>query len=253
MNSFYDSIEQYLEGELSAADYAAFEAALKEDPKLQEAVEEYRAIIEEINGIKLRQTVKENLQKPVPPGWTGSRLWVFSALIMVSFAVLIWLLLHPIHEVTPANLQSTPIQSNETPIAGQANQDTLLSPSFPKPTNPNQAIDPSTSLAYQEVVDQLEVIDNTLMGDEKKDASLEKLLNQAITLLKSGKSKAAIPLLEKAGNAKNDFYQDDTDWLLALAWLENDPDKSRELLQTIAQNTAHPYRVNALKLLAKMK
>lgn len=253
MNSFYDHIEQYLEGELSPSEQAAFEAALRQDPQLQEAVEDHRAIIEKINGMRLRQTVKKNLQKPAPQGWAGRRFWAFSGLILTSIIALIWFLIPPSQEDVPANPPSAPVPSTETPIASQDNQDTPPPQTPPQPKSQDPVIDPKISLAYQEVVGQLEELDYALMGDEKKDAELEKQLNQAIALLKANKSKGAIPLLEKVASANNTFYQDDADWLLSLAWLVNDPAKSKTRLQAIAQNAAHPYRINAIRLLTKLK
>jgi hypothetical protein len=257
MNSFYDHIEQYLEGELPASEHAAFEAALLQDPQLQEAVEDHRAVIQEINGMRLRQTIKKNLQKPAPQGWADRRLWAVGALMLTGIVVLIWIRNLPEQGEVPANPTSTPGPTIETPIAVQDNQG--ISPSNtapqtpPQPKSQDQAIDPKISLAYQEVVDQLENLDDALMGDAKKDAELEKQLNQAIALLKSDKSKAAIPVLEKVVSANNSFYQDDADWLLSLAWLVNDPAKSKTRLQAIAQNTAHSYRINAIRLLSKLK
>lgn len=253
MNSFYDHIEEYLEEEMSASELASFEAALRQDPQLQEAIEDHRAIIEEIKGMRLRQTVKKNLQKPAPQGWSGRRLWPLSALILISVVALIWFLTPPSPKDSPANLPSAPIPTNETPIAGQDNQDTPVPQTPTQPKSQEPAIDPKLSLAYQEVVDQLEDLDYALMGDEKKDAALEKQLNQAIALLKEDKSKAAIPLLEKVIAAKNDFYQEDAEWLLALGWLVNDLAKSKIRLQAIAENTAHPYRINAIRLLSNLK
>jgi len=258
MNNYYDHIEQYLEAELSESERAAFEAAMRQDPLLQEAVEAHRAIIEEINGMRLRQIIKKNLQKPSPQVWADWRLWTLAASLLIFTAALVWMYMPEKSEAEPTP-QSTPTpNTNETPIASQNKVDATptnpsTNPSPLQPKNQELPVDPKASLAYQEVVDQLEDLDYALMGDAKKDVELEKQLNQAIALLKSDKSKAAIPLLEKVISANNTFYQDDADWLLSLAWLVNDPAKSKTRLQAIAQNTAHSYRINAIRLLSKLK
>ncbi len=259
MDNYYDQIELYLEDELSVAERATFEAALQQDPHLQEALEEHLAIIEEINGMRLRQIIKKNLQRPSPQVWANLRLWALAALLLIFTVALVWMFMPKQSEAEPTP-QSTPTpNTNEPPIAGQNKVD--VAPTNPPSTNPRPSqpknqelpVDPKTSLAYQEVVNQLEDLDYTLMGDAKKDVELEKQLNQAIALLKSNKSKAAIPLLEKVISANNAFYQDDADWLLSLAWLVNDPAKSKIRLQAIAQNTVHAYRINAIRLLSKLK
>ena len=259
MDNYYDQIELYLEDELSVTERVAFEAALQQDLLLQEAVEEHHAIIEEINGMRLRQIIKKNLQKPSPQVWADWRLWTLAASLLIFTAALVWMYMPEKSEAEPTP-QSTPTpNTNETPIASQNKVDVppINSPSTnprpPQPKNQELPVDPKASLAYQEVVNQLEDLDYTLMGDAKKDVELEKQLNQAIALLKSNKSKAAIPLLEKVISANNAFYQDDADWLLSLAWLVNDPAKSKVQLQAIAQNTVHSYRINAIRLLSKLK
>lgn len=259
MNNYYDHIEQYLEAELSVSERSAFEAAMRQDPQLKEAVEEHLAVIEEINGMRLRQTIKKNLQKPSPQVWADRRLLALAALLLIFTAALVWMYM-PKQSEAETTPQSAPTpNTNETPIAGQNKVDAKptnsppTSPSPSQPKNQDLPIDPNASLAYQEVIDQLEDLDYALMGDAKKDVELEKQLNQAIALLKSDKSKAAIPLLEKVISANNAFYQDDADWLLSLAWLVNDPAKSKTRLQAIAQNTAHPHRINAIRLLSKIK
>jgi tRNA nucleotidyltransferase/poly(A) polymerase len=259
MDNYYDHIEDYLENELSVTERVAFESALRQDPSLQEAVEEHRAIIEEINGMRLRQIIKKNLQKPSPQVWTDRHLWAIGALLLIFTTALVWIYM-PKQTETETTPRSAPMpNTNETPIAGQNKVDATptkspsTSPSPSQPKNQDLPIDLNASLAYQEAVDQLEDLDFALMGDAKKDVELEKQLNKAIALLKSYKSKAAIPLLEKVISANNAFYQDDADWLLSLAWLVNDPAKSKTRLQAIAQNTAHSYRINAIRLFSKLK
>jgi len=259
MDNYYDQIELYLEDELSVTERVAFEAALQQDLLLQEAVEEHRAIIEEINGMRLRQTIKKNLQKPSPQVWADWRLWTLAASLLIFTAALVWMYMPEKSEAEPTP-QSTPTPStNETPIASQNKVDVPPTNSPLRSPIPSQRkiqdipVDPKSSLAYREVVDQLEELDYALMGDEKKEVELEKQLNQAIALLKSDKSKAAIPLLEKVISANNALYQDDADWLLALAWLAIDPAKSKTRLQAIAQDVAHSDRIKAIRLLSKLK
>jgi hypothetical protein len=258
MDNYYDQIELYLEDELSVAERVAFEAALQQDLLLQEAVEEHRAIIEEINGMRLRQTIKKNLQKPSPQVWADWRLRTLAALLLIFTAALVWKYMPKQNEAEPTPQSAPTPNTNETPIASQNKVDATptnpsTNPSPLQPKNQELPVDPKASLAYREAVDQLEDLDYALMGDENKEVELEKQLNQAIALLKSGNSKAAIPLLEKVISANNALYHDDADWLLALAWLAIDPAKSKTRLQAIAHDVAHSDRIKAIRLLSKLK
>jgi hypothetical protein len=257
MEDFYDQIDIYLNDGLDASQKAAFEAALANDDALQLAVKRHQGLIAELQGMRLRESIRKHMVRPAPAARPDNLLWIVLAgiLIMSAIAFYYWQSGH--EATTPPPATQAPAPSPTEPIANQTPPPAQPQTPTNAPTTPAQkpteAADAKSMELYAEAVAKLEDLDYALMGDAKKDAALEKQLNQAIALLKTGKSKAAISLLEKVSAAKNAFYQDDADWLLALAWLANDPAKSRERLQAIAQNTAHPYRVNALRLLAKMK
>jgi hypothetical protein len=199
------------------------------------------------------------LQKPSPQVWADWRLRTLAALLLIFTAALVWKYMPKQNEAEPTPQSAPTPNTNETPIASQNKVDVPPTNSPLRSPIPSQRkiqdipVDPKSSLAYREVVDQLEELDYALMGDEKKEVELEKQLNQAIALLKSDKSKAAIPLLEKVISANNALYQDDADWLLALAWLAIDPAKSKTRLQAIAQDVAHSDRIKAIRLLSKLK
>ena len=119
MNNPYDQIELYLEAELSESERAAFEAALQQDPLLQEALEEHRAIIEEINGMRLRQIIKKNLQKPSPRVWVNWHYWALASLLLIFISAFVWM-----YKARQSEAESTPQNAptphpNEAPVAGQ--------------------------------------------------------------------------------------------------------------------------------------
>jgi hypothetical protein len=257
MKDYYDQIDIYLNDGMDAAQKAEFEAALASDADLQVAIKRHQGLIEELHGMRLRENIRKNMVRPAPAASPNNLRWIVLAGILIMSAIAVYYWQSRQESATPAPESEAPKPAPTEPIANQTPTptppQTPANTPVPPTQKPAEPADAKTLELYAEAVAQLEDLDYALMGDEKKDAALEKQLNQAIGLLKSGKAKAAIPLLEQVKANRNTFYQDDADWLLALAWLPNDPAKSKAQMQAISQNAAHPYRINALQLLKKMK
>jgi anti-sigma factor RsiW len=254
MSDFIEDIEAYLNDELAPAERADFERVMKEDKALQIAVERHRRLIGELNALRLREKVKQNLQAPEWGGftWQNSRrlLAAVAVLLCIAAAICLWM---KRHSAQPGRMDVQPAPSSplQTPAPQPSPPDSA--PPIAIPNTPPKRIAPNIQKAYARAVGKLEALDFTLMGPAQKDASLEKTINQAINLLKRGQPSKALPLLETANTRQNELYQEDIDWLLALAWLMQEPDKAKAQLQTISTNPAHTKRLDALELLHQLE
>ena len=76
MEDFYDQIDIYLNDGLDASQKAAFEAALANDAALQLAVKRHQGLIEELHGLRLRESIRKHMVRPAPAARPhGLPLW----------------------------------------------------------------------------------------------------------------------------------------------------------------------------------
>lgn len=258
----YEYIEDYLNGELSGDALRAFEQALLNNPELQQSVAQHRDTIGKLRALRLRETVKKNLVSPGAGGAMAASvnrrlLAAAAAAVLLAAATYFWFIQTPgppaiaDHPVTPVD---SPAVQQKPPIAEQPAPTDTGQQTQPRPqTRPETLTDDRQArMAFAETVRDLEKIDYGVMGETQKDSALENKLNTAINYLKAEKPSRAIPLLETAMAQNNALYQEDAEWLLALAWLPRDPARGKERLKTIAQNPAHAYRAGALRLLNRL-
>lgn len=253
MNDFYDQIDLYLNGALEGPEAEAFENALQQDAQLQAAVERQRQIIAELDGMRLRQKIKQAAVKPAP----GNKPWfLLSGVLVLILAAAYWFLKPEAPENPPA------IETPQNSVTPPAQQPMAVDPGTPgtpdnqpQPQIPKQqpSVDPAIQEVYASAVQDLEDIDMAVMGGAQKDAALEQKLNQAIKFLKTNRANSAVPLLESVLDANNDLYRDDAEWLLALAWLPRDVKTAKNRLNAIAQNADHSHRIDALRLIKRLE
>lgn len=261
----HDYIEDYLNGELSGDALDAFEQALQNDPELRQAVERHRDVIGRLRAIRLRETVKKNLVSPRAGGAMSASvnrrlLAAAAAFVLLAAATYVWYTLTPGPQPPDvADKPGTPLDSpavqEKTRVAEQPPPpDTGQRTQTPPRTNGEALTDDrNVRIAFAETVRGLEHIDYGVMGETQKDSLVENQLNTAINHLKTEKPSKAIPMLESVLAKNNSLYQEDAEWLQALAWLPRDPARGKELLKNIGQNSAHAYRVKALRLLNRLE
>jgi hypothetical protein len=254
MNKHYDDIEDYLNGELRGADLQAFEQAMQADPALREAVDRHRALIEQLRGMRLRQTVKKNMQPPPARYALNPRVLAFAAAFLLLLAALYFWMPKPPEPAPMAPVTPTPGPVEQTIEQGKPDIAQRPAPvEAPLPAGEHPGAGPKTRQACADVLRNMHAPDYTVMGDAVKDAGLEKQLDKAITLLKVEQPLRAIPLLDAVLASGNALYREDAEWLLAIAWLLSEPAKGREQLDAIAQNPAHAWRTEALRLAGRLE
>jgi hypothetical protein len=258
-----EQIEDYLNNELSENDRMLFEQALKDDLQLQQAVEQHRQLINRLRELKrrtfIRQHIVSNRDSDLRIVILNRRLLATAAVIVLAVAATyLWMTQsNDPSKSSIATRPTPPIDSISLENPSLTEQIPTQDPGkstqpFPKTNRKQPAEDRPERLAYTETVAKLETIDYTVMGDAQKDSTLENKLNLAIDFLKAEKPSDAIPLLEDILSKNNSLYQEDAEWLLALAKLYNDPIHGKERLRSISQNPSHTYRIKALRLLKQL-
>lgn len=238
-------IEAYLNDELEAQARADFERAMQSDDDLRAAVDRQRAVHDALHTLRLREQVRNNLRPPAQDAaGRFTPWWLLLLLLVAAVAAYFWATRPPAPAPVQPQSPPAPAPRLKTPLENP--------PTRPDPAAP-QPLSPEARRIYAAALDQLESLDYTFMGAPQKDTLLERQLNQAIALLKNAQPTRAIPLLDAARRRDNAQYQEDLDWLLALAWLPSNPAKGKTLLQAIADNPVHTKRLDALKLLRPLK
>ena len=259
--NIYDYIEDYLNEELRGAALGAFEQALQNDAELRQAVERHREMLGKLHTLRLREKIKKNLVSPYAGSAKSTSvsrrfLAAAAAFVLLAAATYFWRTYTPGPQPPPIadkpvlTLDSPAVQEKPRVAEQPAPPDTGHRP---HPGAESLAGDRNLRIAFAESVRGIEDIDYGVMGETQKDSLLENKLNTAIKYLKAEKPSKAIPLLERALEKNNTLYQEDAEWLMALAWLPLDPARGKELLKSIGQNPAHAYRVKALRLLNRLE
>ncbi|MEZ4926582.1 MAG: hypothetical protein R3A50_09915 [Saprospiraceae bacterium] len=262
----YEHIEDYLNNELSENDRLAFEKSLQDDPNLQEALENHRKLIGHLQSLRRREFIKKNMvetgSESLKAGAFNRRLLATAAAIaLVGTVAYVWVT--NTQQTPQPNLAEQPALPLDTPAITNESQFVQESPkadpekTVKPPTNEiipeKQTVNPKIRMAYAEAVTNLEKSDYAVMGENSKDSSLETKLNTAVRYLKADEPSGAIPLLEDVLLTGNPLYQDDAEWLLALAILPQNTERSRQALQAISRNPSHAYRIKAIKLIKQLE
>lgn len=119
MNNLYDQIEPYLNGELSVAEKEAFEQAVSADASLATAVSRHRDMLQRLEGLRLRKTVKSAISG-IPKRHGKSRLFtllVSGSVLTALLLALVWFFLQ--RREQPPGAVETVVPQPATPIASQ--------------------------------------------------------------------------------------------------------------------------------------
>jgi hypothetical protein len=91
MESFDNQIEKYLSGELTSEQLHDFETALKADPALAQKVADHRAVIHQLDALRLREKVRNTLRTtPAPTPFFQKYFWQILALACLFLFAGIW-------------------------------------------------------------------------------------------------------------------------------------------------------------------
>jgi hypothetical protein len=254
----YDHIEAYLNGELSGDDLGAFEEALRSDTALQLAVKRHQTAIAQLHALRLRGKIRENIVPPTASGATGPSFagWLRAAAAVVTVVAVATYFMYIRKETT---LMADKPDREDTPARGDTDTGTAVSPAdIPQkePENGTGGIRKKNIALYRETVGTISNISYTyLEGQGQKDNQPEAKLNDIIDLLRNNRPEKAIQLLEELldNRGLQEAYRDDAEWLLSVALITEDEEKSREILEKITGNPAHSCRVKAVRLLEKLE
>lgn len=247
-----DRIEAYLLGELSPAEREAFELEMKDNPELLDAVEEMKALQEELVALEREQFVDQlnqirteleegevqqtdqDTSSPTdpPPSVRKMPRWYFAAAAGLLLLIIpMYLLLKPSDSLFEQYF--TPYEdlySNR----GSAEEEIKLAL---KDYNDGQF---KTSLPH---------FDAYL---EQVPSDSEAVFYAGIAHLGAGQSQEASQLLETV-TANGFLYQIQAKWYLALSYLESDmSDQAKTILKELA-NSTNSYQNKAAELLKKLE
>lgn len=256
----YDHIEDYLNGDLTGDERSIFEKALRVDPELELAVKRYQHTIAHLDALRLREKIRENLVHAPAAGVSGpTGIWKYTAVAaaIVVLVVAAYFIFGPKEEplmavTTTPEMPSVMDNAPTTPEIAETPADL---PWKGNGRSTGKIIGKDNSL-YSEAVAALDEISYTYLdGQDQKDDKLEARLNSIIGLLRNNRQDEAVAMLEVILNSGEgtSAYREDAEWLLSIALITKDREKSREILVKIAGNPAHSYRVKAIRLLEKME
>jgi hypothetical protein len=281
---YYDQIEDYHLGRLSAAESEAFQSALKDDPALAAALRERRLeweaselLAEQILRAQVRQAFEEQPPSSSPDTKAPALKWVLPAflllLLLAGGIFYIWQSTN-----TPVTVPVTP-QSTPTPVLTPPQDDQPQAPVTPSkpiaqapkaPTARQLAIAAYRSPASltqtrgNTTSDTLEMAYNAF--SEKKYAKVLQLL----TNLPEDERQEALSLRAHAHFATAQFvaasrdfddlmaggiYRREAQWFGLLADMStpaSDPTVWKTTLQSIKNDPAHPYQAAAEALWDKV-
>ncbi len=86
MDQFYEKIEAYLLGQLTESELKSFENALSTDPVLAKSVNQHRAMMQRLEGLRLRNKVKSAIQPrraTAVPIYANRNLWALAASVIL--------------------------------------------------------------------------------------------------------------------------------------------------------------------------
>ncbi len=230
MNKFYDQISEYLSDQLSATDKSAFEAAMKQDPTLQSAIDHRHTLGDVADGF-----IEADISKNI-------------ASVRAE-----------LHQKESTTNQSLPQSEKSTAtalrirmyrkIAVAAAFIALLGMGYFY-LNQQQPIDHDALYASYYRSPVVETVRGEAT-DSKLDTSLHcDLGHQA---MEQAKYKQAIELFEKINAAADQTCKQKAEWYTALAQLKlNRTAEVKQALKIIAARDDHDYRDKAKQLLAKL-
>jgi hypothetical protein len=117
MDQFYEKIEAYLLGELPESELKDFENALKADPALAKSVAQHRAIMQRLEGLRIRNKVKSAIlprRATTVPIYANRSFWALAASVILLVGA-IWFFNLPAEKTSNWVEHQPPVDSIQTP------------------------------------------------------------------------------------------------------------------------------------------
>lgn len=243
---FHNQIEAYIRRELTPEAHSAFEDVLRADAALRDAVQAHRALMDQLELLRLRRKVAGNLSPAV-----GRRRVPHWLILFIGTALVAW----SIFLIRTASKKQDPPPIPETPAYDQPHgtpiQELESLPEKPrdpqKPTPKQQPVvaDPRFAAALR----TLESMDDTPMGSGDADAKKRAHLIRITRLLLDHEPEQALLLIGALPDDADSDYTEDLEWLKAITLLGTQPESGLKVLQHIAASPHHAYRKKAILLL----
>lgn len=259
-----EKIERYLEGQMTAEEHAAFEGEINQDGNLREEVNTFKDII---GGIRLNgekdfmrmvhhwekeiiasEMVKENSTQstnqdaktiPLSTSKKSGLRWI----IRIALAACVVLLVGIGYK-----------QLFNTINPEQAYQEAFFPYDPSLISRDAEKTDLSRAMAYYNSQDYAKAYPLLKQEIEKRPNETILKLYAGISAMQSNNNAAANQLLEEVHHSGNPNFEAPAGWYIALLKLKTgEVHQSKHLLSDIRNQTGHPYRENAKKLLRKLK
>lgn len=239
-----EKILNYLDGLMNADEKSEFESQLKQNPQLQQQVDDFRVAIEGLRQAGTREKVSSlhrEIMQELKKDQVPAKVINMKRAVRYTMAVAASVLLILVGIQTFKYFNNTPEKLyNETFVE--------YSVSNERGTTENTTTigNDYKNRNYAGVIKDAQT--NNL---SPKDSFLT-----ALSFLQTGNTSSAIQWLNRI-NANNPYYQD-AEFYLSLAYLKNkDYDKALDLMQQIHDDSNHPYHTNisgdVIKKLKKLK
>ncbi len=235
----YDRVQQYVDGELSAAERLAFEQELGTDPALQKTYDDYleaAAVVDQLAYEQLRQTIGDFKQGSLGQGPSGTRtrrlrFAAMAAAVLLLFSLAWW-------QVQKYTDEQLALQYFEAP-----NLSALRGQAAPL----QAAVQAYQSEAYSKAIDLLQ----TELATSKDRNTTLYLLAHAYYQRELFPS--AIDLFGEVVATQDPRYLENAQWHLALNYLRSGEESAcRKILNDILANKQHGFRTVAQELLQKL-
>lgn len=241
----FETMENYINGRMTAEEQQSFERELSSNPELREEVEMHRRLVNSIETESVRQMLEqihtENFAREETPVVSmRSRSRYFPLAIAASLALLIL-----------AGWWVFSLQSSQPEALYAA----YFSPAEGLPTTLGYADNAQFTegmISYKlgEYAEALDYWQPLLSNDPANDT-----LNYygGLAYLAGEQPEKAITLLDKVAANENSGYNTDARWYLALAYLKNEQTtEAQALLQVLAEEDSS-YRNESREILEKLK
>jgi tetratricopeptide (TPR) repeat protein len=212
----YEIIDQYLAGELTGEELAAFEQQMQADPALANEVQLYKALGEEIKQANQPDTIEDSLRnniaalnttyfKPKATVVKMKKIWWLGA--AAAIAAIVLLLVQP--------FAGEKFDNEKLFAHYSANTDELSSVQRGGTDNPElvKAAELYNSKQYQLALPLLEKL-VTAYPDDK-----DLLLAKGVSVLQNGKAESAIPIFNAISSTET-VYKNSALWFKALSLLK---------------------------------
>lgn len=241
----FETMENYINGRMTAEEQQSFEREMSSNPELREEVEMHRKLVSSIETESVRQMLEqiheENFSEneaPVVPMRSRSRYFPLAIAASVALLILAGWWVFSLQSSQPEALYAayfSPAEGLPTTLGYTDNA---------------QFAEGMISYKLGDYAEALDYWQPLLSADPANDT-----LNyfSGLAYLAGEQPEQAITYLDKVVENETSDYQTDARWYLALAYLKNEQtSEARNLLQALAEEDS-PYREESREILEKME